>query len=488
MLRDGQAYIEGLRDGRTVYVGGELVTDVTAHPAFAQAVRSVARLYDAVASCRGKLSYVEDGQEHNAIWLRPHTPEDLALRRRVHTEWAELTHGLIGRSPDHVAGYLTGMACNPQVADVHGQGYDKNILAYYEHVRDHDLYVSYAVAPPGRARAVDVFGKQTSPQGSPESRSTALRVIGETDAGVIVRGSKILATAAVLADELFIGNLLPMSPGEEPYAVTFAVPVATEGVRLIPRKSFEQHALSSADDPLAAKYDETDSVVFFDDVLIPWDRVFSYQHLDTGLALFTQTAAHVLGNAQAQSRLLAKMRLILGVVRRVSEVTGTLAIPAVREAFAARACEVAVLEGLITAADATPHTWSTGFISPNLQTLYATTAWSAETVPGFLHGLRELLGSQPFQLAADASVFEDDESSRIMLEAFGHESVEVAKDRYLLMKIAWDLLGSEFASRHLQYEMFYAGARHVTRARMNQHFDWKVVEGEVDRCLQEAIQ
>ena len=488
MLRTGEQYTEALRDGRQVHLGGEIVTDVTAHPAFRNAVASVARLYDVAAAHPERFGYrdEDDGNVHNAIWLRPRTHADLLARRRAHDGWSELTHGLIGRSPDHVGGYITGMACCPEIADEHGQGYGANVVSYWRHVRDNDLYVSYAVAPPGRARGPEVVRTPSGGRAPDDpGRTSSLRVVAENDAGVTVWGTKILATAAVLADELLIGNLLPLSPGEEPFAVTFATPVAAPGVKLISRKSFEQGA-GGLDDPLAARFDESDVVVFCDNVFVPWERVFAHNHLDTALALFNQTPAHVLGNAQAQSRLLAKMRVTLGVISRVSELTGTARIPAVREMLASRATEVAVVEGLIAAADAHPDEWPNGYVSPNLQTLYATTAWSTENVPVFLHGVRELLGSQPFQVAADASVFDDPETAGVLVSALGADSVEAARERYRLMKLAWDLVGSEFASRHLQYEMFYAGPKHVTRARMSHNFRWDVVAAAAERCLRDV--
>lgn len=489
MLRKGQQYLEGLRDQRQIYLGGEIVSDVTTHPAFHNSAHTIASLYDAVCEDPHHLAYraTDDGQLYNAIWLRAKTSADLAARRRVHQAWADISHGLIGRSPDHVAGFLTGMACEPQVANVHGQGFDKNLLAYWEYVRQRDLYVTYAVAPPARARRTEVTHTPSS-SGTPKDpqRSSALRVVGENDSGITVWGTKILATAAPLADELLIGNLLPLGPGEEEFAVTFATPVNAEGVKILPRKPYELYAANALDDPLAMRYDETDAVVFCDNVFIPWDRVFTYRHLDTGLAIFTETPAHVLGNAQAHTRLLSKLRLTLGTIHKVSTLTGTWDIPVVKDALAGLATEVAVLESLIAAQDASPHEWPHGFLSPNLLALYGTLAWSAEAVPGFLHEVRYLLGSQPFQQASDASVFTDPDAAQLFAEAFAAPSVEEARERYKLMKLAWDLIGSEFASRHLQYEMFYAGPRHVTRARMGHVFDWEAVDRLAERTLSDV--
>ncbi|MFZ0180671.1 MAG: 4-hydroxyphenylacetate 3-hydroxylase N-terminal domain-containing protein, partial [Candidatus Dormiibacterota bacterium] len=357
MVRQGRDYLVGLRDGRHVQLGGEVVSDITTHPAFCNAVQSIVRLYDTVHAHPERYQYSETdgGPLYSAIWLRPKTTEDLRKRREVHQAIADLTYGLMGRSPDHVSGFITGMACEPSVADRHGQGFGRNLVSYWEYVRDNDLYVSYAVAPPGRARTPEAMRPGERPPATDPLKSAALRVVSEDDKGVTVWGTKILATAAILSDELFIGNLLPMSPGEEAFAITFAVPTGAPGVKLLPRKSYELDSPVALDGPLAHRFDETDAVVFFENVFVPWERVFNHGHIDTALALFHDTPAHVLGNAQAHTRLLSKMRLALGLIHRISELTGTANIPAVKDELAARAMEVAVVQSLIAAEDAAPH-------------------------------------------------------------------------------------------------------------------------------------
>src|SRR5690349_19899088 len=118
MLRTGAAYLEGLDDGREVYLGGRRVESVVEDPAFARTARTVASLYDAVSSGfpGTEASVDENGEPFNPIWLRPRTREDLAARRRVHQAWADISYGLFGRSPDHVAAFITGMACEPDVS------------------------------------------------------------------------------------------------------------------------------------------------------------------------------------------------------------------------------------------------------------------------------------------------------------------------------------------------------------------------------------
>jgi 4-hydroxyphenylacetate 3-monooxygenase len=467
-----------------VYLGGERIDDVTQHPAFRNGARSVAGLYDLTSETARahELTYVEEetGERCNLIFKRPRSSEDLAARRRVHEAWADATFGLIGRSPDHVAAFVTGMACEPSVADVHGQELGRNVVDYWRHIRDNDLYLAYAVIPPAGAKGQEPGALKAAAAGG--TREAALHVVRETDRGIVVRGFKILATAAVYADEVLVGNVFPLAPGEERYAATFAVPIATPGLKLFSRKSYEQHAVSALDDPLASRFDETDAVVFLDDVEVPWERVFAYDHVDTARSIFYDTPAHSLGNAQAHVRLLAKLQLALGVIVKVTEANGIGHLPPVRDTLAGLAVRVAMLEGLVRAQEVEPERTPSGYVLQNRPTMYATMSWSCEYFPEFFLTVRELLGSSPFQLPANSSVFESAEVAAAFT-SFSGGSAGDAVERYRLIKLAWDLVGSEFANRHLQYEMFYPGPRHVTRGRMAHYFDWDVCRAAAERCL-----
>lgn len=489
MLRNGEKYLDMLRNRRAeIYIGGERVGDVTTHSAFRNVARTVARLYDVTSDPANSedLTYLDPdtGERYHNGWLRPRSKVDLEARNRVHAAWAACTWGLLGRSPDHVSGWISGMACNPEAMDIYGQGYSENVKRYFDHARKNDLYLTYAVVPPAGVKSVDpvVTLKQTSAPDSKWGDTAGLKVVREEDAGIVVSGFKILATGAVLADEILFGNYQPLAEGQERYATTFALPVDTPGLKLMSRRPFERHAVSELDDPLAFRYDETDAVVYCDEVLVPWERVFTYNKVDMTRAAFNDTPAHTLGNAQAHIRLIAKLRLIIGIAKKVAEVNGIFGIPAVRETLSRLAMQVAMVEGLVEAETARPESWPNGFVSQDRQAMYATMAWTTGNFSNFINVVRELLGSHPFQQPADASVFDND-VTRDIYSRFTLSSPEQAVERYKLMRLAWDLVGTEFASRHTQYEMFYNGAQHVALGRVWHLFRWDVVDNEVDRAL-----
>jgi 4-hydroxyphenylacetate 3-monooxygenase len=119
MLRSGKEHLERLRDGRTVYVGNERIDDVTAHPYFRNAARTVAAIYDMKAdpANRELMSFVEGGERHSLYFLKARSPADLRRRMRAHQAIADMTYGMLGRSPDHVSSFVTGMAMAPAVFD-----------------------------------------------------------------------------------------------------------------------------------------------------------------------------------------------------------------------------------------------------------------------------------------------------------------------------------------------------------------------------------
>src|ERR1700722_13842030 len=112
-MKTGQEYLDGLRDGRVVYVGGDRVDDVTSDPRFARAAQTFAALYDAKQD--PAYTYEADGRRHSAYYLQARSRDDLRQRYATHKFIADRSFGLLGRSPDYVSSFITGMAITPQI-------------------------------------------------------------------------------------------------------------------------------------------------------------------------------------------------------------------------------------------------------------------------------------------------------------------------------------------------------------------------------------
>ena len=299
MTRSGDEYIASLRDGRLVMLDGERVGDVTTHPAFAEAVRSVARLYDIAHNPANReiMTYPSprDGRPVNKAWLIPRSREDLAARRVAIKTWADATYGLMGRSPDHVASFFAGFAGAPDTFARGGQQFAENLQRFYAKARDEDLYLSYTIIHPTVDRS-----KPAHQQPEPHLYAS---VVEEQDGGIVLRGAQMLGTGSVMSDYIFVSCILPLKPGDEDYAISVVVPNNARGVKIYTRRPYALGATSVFDYPLSSRFDETDSLIVFDNVFVPWEQVFVYRNLEVTFAQFTETPAHQLGNCQAQNPL-----------------------------------------------------------------------------------------------------------------------------------------------------------------------------------------
>jgi len=474
MLKTGSEHLEQLRDGRVVYIGSERVDDVTTHPAFRNGARSMAAIYDMKRS-EERYSYEEKGEKYSAYFLRAKSKEDLEKRTALHRAIADMSYGLLGRSPDHVSSFVTGMAMNP---GVFGK-FEDNLKKYYEHMRHEDVYGVYAVIPPQAARNPEFYVKQNIPV-------PTLRVVREDDDGVVISGMKMLATGAVFANEIWIGNLIPLAPNQLAESITCAIPVNAPGVTLWSRKAYERHAPSEFENPLTWRFDETDSMVMCEEVKVPWERVFV--HMDAILArdIYIKTPGHCYGNHQSNVRFHSKMQLIVGLASKIAHASGANEVPAVREVLGRFSALEAALGGMIAGqiqdAEDWPEVDQQGWKTFNRRYMYAALNWCTESHSAIIDSLRELCGGGVFQMPADVTVMHDPKL-RAMFETYWQTPQLPALERMKLYKLAWDLIGSEFAGRHLQYEKFYAGASFIVRNHNFREAPWAHYHKVVDDLM-----
>ena len=479
MVRTGQQYIDSLRDGRTVFLNGERVADVTEHPAFRESVRSIAGLYDLAAAPehRDVMTFPSPatGEPVNMAFLLPRSREDLAKRRRAHRLWAEATFGLMGRSPDHVPGFITGFALRPDLFARGGARFGDHVVHYHAHLRDRDLYASYVLIPPHVDRSKSA-GEQRDP-------SLYAGVAEERADGIVVTGAQMLGTGAAFSNEVFMSYIVPLKPGDEAHAIAIAVPANAPGLRMIVRRPYAETAPSVFDYPLSARFDETDALVVFDRVLVPWERVFIYKDVAITRAQFYDTPAHVLGNFQAQIRFAVKAEFLVGLVLRIAEAIGVESAPQTQTWLGELASYAAMAEGLVVASETECVDDPRGFVAPNPRFLYANNWLQATYYQTMITYLREIAGGGLLQVPASFRDFQNPEVAAD-LHRYGRSATFDAVERTKLYKLAWDLVGSEFAGRHQQYELFYAGGRNqTTSVRAARAYDFTRGRAMVDRCL-----
>lgn len=468
-MRTGAGYAAAISDDREVYLDGARVHDIAGHPAFAPIVRTVAELYDIAADPANGMIYTapETGAEANLVFSIPRSRQDLTRRRAAIERWAQHTHGWVGRSPDHVGSFFAGFAAHPEAFATQPHDLAANVVAGHQRLLRDSLYTAYAIIPPQVSRMATGHAW--------EGDLVQAGVAEERSDGLVIRGAQMLATGGAVADEIFVSCIKPLSAEETDFALGFTVPVATENLKLYCRRPFAPAVTSSFDYPLSARYDETDALVVFDGVFVPWERVFVDRDVDGVRRQFFGTGAHVLGNWQAQIRFVVKLQFLAGLARKIATVNGVDRIPAVIEKLGELAGLASLVESAVLAAEYQSSADDAGLWLPHPRALYGAMALQAELYPRVLAIVRDLAGGGVLQLPSSVADLRTPATWADMEHFLGSPAAGAA-ERVKLFKLAWDAIGSEFAGRHHQYEMFYAGAPFVAKgyAYRNYGFDGHV--------------
>ncbi|WP_214366532.1 4-hydroxyphenylacetate 3-monooxygenase, oxygenase component [Pseudonocardia sp. H11422] len=449
-VRTGAQYIENLqKHPREVWLRGERVDDVTTHPALRRPIEQIARLYDMQHD--PELAPIltgagPDGTPVGRAFLPCRTPEDLATRRAAFRAWAEPTLGLMGRSPDFLNTTLMAFTESPGVFAKLGQRYADNIARYYEYVRDNDLFLTHALITPQTDRS-----KTASEQ---QEEFLHMGVVSETADGLVVRGARMLATLAPMADELIIYSLPGLRPGDERHAACFAIPIDTPGLRLISRAPFDDGTRHPFDHPLSAHFEEADCLVVFDDVLVPWDRVFLHGDVALANALYAETNLRQHTAHQTGVRGLVKLQFVTGLAMKLSQSVKIDGFLHVQQKLGECIAAVEQAHALIVAAEAEYETTDAGTVRPRFNALQTLRVLLATQYPKLVEIL-QTLGAGGLLMMPSAEDFGSPIAEDIARYYRGAEMSAV--DRIRLYKLAWDLCGDAFGQRALQYERYYAG-------------------------------
>ncbi len=474
--KTGAEHIKSLKDGRTVYIDGRLVADVTEHPAFRNSVKSAAMLYDFQSKPENleSMTFVPDGSNRrvNRCWQMPRNHAEMVLRRKALQTWASLHYGFMGRSPDHVASTLVGQRMGLDVFQKHSTERAKAFADYFEEASRNDYFLTYVIINPQAERSKD-WGQQ--------AEDLVARIVDEDSGGVTVRGAKLLGTSSIMANEVLVANLQPLKPGEEDLAFSCALPMNTKGLRVLSRKSYEASAISVFDNPLSSRFDENDALIYFDDVKVPWERLFVYRDTDMCRAQFHDTPGHTYQNYQSQIRLSVKIKFLVGLAHRITEAIGTTNMPPIREQLGTLAAQASMVNAMLAGME-TEGAMVGEWYMPNKHYMYSAQVLTQDLYPRVINTLRDLAGGALIMLPSSIEDFANPQLAKIIRTTQRSASM-TPDEKVKFMKAAWDAVGSEFGSRHTQYEMFYAGARFVTTGHSFRTYDWKGATGSVDDLL-----
>ena len=449
--RTGDQFLEGIRTRRRdLWIEGQRVEDPAAHPAFRHIVRSIAAIYDMQhdPALRNEMTYASPttGERVGMSFLTPQTHDDLARVRAMMKRWADYSHGFMGRTPDYLNRALVGFASAAEYCAENDPRFGENIRRYYEHVREHDLCLTHTLINPQANRSA-------GPSGQPDP-FLAARIAEETRTGLVIRGARMLATLPV-SDEIMVfpSTLLKTGSEDAPYAFAIALPTDTPGLRFLCRETFD-YGRSPADHPLGSRFEEMDAVVIFDDVRVPWERVFLLRDVEKCNRAFAVTGAVAHMAHQVVTKNVAKTEFILGVA---SLIVDTIAIEQFQHVHEKIAEIIIALEAMraflrTSEVDAKVNRW--GVLQPAWPPLDAARSLYIRLYPRMVEILQQL-GASGFMAIPSEKDLSGPQAETI--RKYYQAARADAADRIKLFRLAWDIALSAFGSRQVLYERFFFG-------------------------------
>ncbi len=449
--RTGKEYLENLkRHPPAIYLDGEKVADPTTHPALGHIAESIAHLYDLqhVPELRDVMTYVspETGDRVGMSFMVPKTKEDLEKRAQMHKVWADASLGFIGRAPDYLNVNVMAAAaaadyfaqCDPRFAD--------NMRHYYEHVRENDLCLTHALTNPQVNRSV-----RADELNDP---FIALGLVKETDEGIIVRGARMMATLPI-ADEILIFPSTVLQEQEEMrrYALAFAVPTSTPGLSFQCREPLDI-GRSHADHPLGSRFDELDAMVYFDDVLVPWERVFLVNDVKLANRAYPATGAVYHMAHQVVNVKIAKTEAFLGVAQTIVDTIGSERFQHVQQKVAELIINLEVMKALKIASEQGATLDQYGTMTPARGPLDAARNLFPQLYPRMVEIIQLLSASGLIMIPTEA----DRKGPMAQaIQKFLQARNASSDERISLYRLAWDMTLSSFGARQNLYEKFFFG-------------------------------
>ena len=450
-LKSAQEYIESLRDGRVTYWAGERIDDITVHPLFRDAIRIAAADYDYDSPGREAASYVaEDGTRAHRIYQIP-TEEEHLHRRIDMFNMSSIVAEVTGV-------YMALLSARDDVAKVNPR-YAANIEAVYKYARDNDLRAAEVITDPKGDRK-----RRAHEQDDPD---LYVRIVSRNDEGIVVRGAKLHITGASVCHELVVLPTKGMKPEESDYAVAFSIPVNTKGVSII-NKSFARPDGIEFDSPMTAHNAIPEGFVVFDDVLIPWDRVFLAGEVDLAgkltqsLGLWERTG----GLTEAAHR----AEIFVGLAQLVAEHQGKDRDPATMGSIAELMQFATMLRVTQEYACANYATTPSGMIHPNILAINAGKFHYASHYHAMVKILQDLGGGLVITLPSLKDL--ENPESGAYLRKYLHTKPGVdIEDRMRVFNTIRDMTADSYGGWLLVTALQAGGGLNAGRIMLNRAFD-----------------
>jgi 4-hydroxyphenylacetate 3-monooxygenase len=447
--RRGEQVLQRLRERPpTLWYHGEQIKDVTTHPALRGGVATLAELYD-LQWQNPQVSLFASPSSGNPVgrsFLIPRTMEDLRSVTAAMRVWQDHTHGLMGRAPDYINRAITGYAAGAAFLAEIEPRFGANAQRYHEYLREHDLCLTHTLIPPQANRSLG-----THTQSDP---FIAARIKEETDAGIVIRGCRMLATLPI-SDEIMVfpSTLLKSAVEDAPYAFGFSIPNDTPGLRFICRESLD-YGGSHFDHPLGSRYEEMDAVVVFDDVLVPWENVLLYRDVNRCNQAYSRTGAVVHMTHQVVVKNIAKTEFLLGLAAMLVNAIAAESLQHIQEKLAEIWVNLETMRAFLRAAEADAQLDEWGVMRPAWDPLDAARNLYPRLYPRMVEIIQQIgasgLVAMPSAADLTGPLAED-------IRQYYQAARAEAFDRVPMFRLAWDVAVSAFGSRQVLYERFFFG-------------------------------
>ncbi|UGS35909.1 4-hydroxyphenylacetate 3-hydroxylase N-terminal domain-containing protein [Capillimicrobium parvum] len=444
-LKTAEEYLKSLQDGREVYYKGERVDDVTDHFATSGGIREIAELYDLQfdEEARNALTYVrDDGARVTASYLIPRTKDDLRFRREGIKFVARRTWGTHGRGIDMIATLPIGMlselpAFKRECEDA------ENIKWYIKYCEENNIHLGETIVDPQgyRSRA-----SGTAPDVQPPDRATA-RIVKENDKGIWISGVKGVGTAVPQANEIILGSFFP--PLDEESFWVFA-PISSPGLKMFCREVVHRPGSTWYDHPLTSKGEEIESIVAFDNLFIPNERIIARKKRALhGVNFYNVWARHE--HWYTFVRIVAKAELYAGLAQLIVDTLELSEVAVVRQRVAEIIEYCQILQGMQYAAEELADFSEGGVMTPDVNVVTAGRSYALENLPRILHILQDICG-QGMILRWNEADLETPAAFGKNLAWFLDTRNMSARDKNLVMNLVWDVAASEHATRSKLFE------------------------------------
>jgi 4-hydroxybutyryl-CoA dehydratase/vinylacetyl-CoA-Delta-isomerase len=451
-LKTPQQYVESLRDGRVIYWDGERIDDVTTHPRFRIPIAITAADYGYDDPELGKLRRyrTEEGGEGHRIYQIPRSEADLAKRVEL------LGHTSIGTAVSGV--FMALMSVKDQVAQVNPQCAE-NIERMYRYCRDNDLRGAEVITDPKGDRK-----RRAHEQDDPD---LYVRIVDRNRDGIVVRGAKLHITAASVIHELVVMPTKGMRQDETDYAVSFSIPVATEGVKIINR-SFAPAELNAFDYPASSRHSMPEGFVIFDDVFVPWERVFLAgevqlaSKLAQSLGLWERTGGVIAAVEQSE--------LFVGLAQLVTEMQGKESDPVAQASIAELITYAQMLKMSLDYACRHFETTATGMVYPNTLAINAAKYYYAANFHQTVRYLHDLGGGLTLTLPTESDLRNPESGKYIRKYLHTKPSVDV-ETRMRVYNLIRDLTADAYGGWNFVVALQAGGGLPAQRFMMTRTYD-----------------